>query len=681
MLHERMTTNELFEALQALLDSPQHDLIQELQVHQLELEIQNRELRETQQQLAHSRTRYADLYDFSPVGYASLDQNGVIEEINITGGKLLGDNPHKLIGRSLTEFIVPGEIPYFQSHLRSCSHSRRKRSMELRLITREGEQPVDVQLFTMATQDVDRHTLQFRTAILDVTTRKRAEQALQRSHLELEGRIAERTQELTASHNLVHAVFDSAEEFIYVKDADGRYLMINAAGARFIGKPVERIVGRTDAELLPTEAARQSLEHHRRVIETGARLEFESLIGQRWFQTVAGPYHDHNRKIIGAVGIARDITERRQREGAQAFLNEASAVLSASLDYETTLWSLARAAVPHLADACVVDVVQEDGSIRRLATAGDLGPGGAGTFACEVVIRTGQPEFEESVMCVPLIVRGETMGSIGLMLQRTDRRYNLFDLALAEDLADRAAIAVDNATLFMKEQEANRLKDEFLAIVSHELRTPLMPILGAIYKLRSTRPEDQDLRAALDMIERNAKAQARIVEDLLDISRITTGKLEFNRRPTDLLSIIESAIEVVRPAAEALGIQLNTKLEKPTHRIWCDRDRMQQVIWNLLSNAIKFTPQGGAVEIRLENRNNGARVRISDTGVGINNDFLPHVFERFRQADSFTTRMRGGLGLGLSIVRYIVERHGGSVRAESGGEGKGASFIVDLPYS
>ncbi len=576
MIHERMTTNELFSALEALKDEAKRDLIKELQMHQLELEIQNRELRETQQQLAHSRVRYADLYDFSPIGYASLDEQGVIEEINITGGKLLGENPHKLIGRSLADFVHADGQQTFRDHLHRCRWTRQKRSIDLTLIPRESL-PIDIELFTTATQDADRHTLQFRTAMIDVTMRKRAEAAVRETQKKLEQVVTERTAELTS--------------------------------------------------------------------------------------------------------------ERRQREDAQRFLYEAGSILAMSLDYEVTLWTLARAGIPHLADACVVDMVQDDASIKRVAAAhvqldGEKRLSNTDEVSLTAdVIRTGQPELTEKMIAVPLVIRGNTIGAIRLMLEREDRCYNPFDLALAEDLADRAAIALDNATLYTKELEANRLKDEFLAIVSHELRTPLTPILGAIYKLRGARAKDEDLQNALDMIERNARGQARIVEELLDISRITTGKLDFNRRPTDLLSIIESAIEVVRPSTAALGIDLQTSLEPPPRLIWCDRDRIQQVIWNLLSNAIKFTRQGGTIEVRLNNSPGWAHIRISDTGVGISAEFLPHVFERFRQGSSFATRMHGGLGVGLSIVRYIVERHGGNVRAESRGEGQGATFIVDLPYS
>src|SRR5262249_9914423 len=276
-------------------------------------------------------------------------------------------------------------------------------------------------------------------------------------------------------------------------------------------------------------------------------------------------------------------------EEAQQFLYEASSVLGMSLDYEITLWTLARASLPHLADGSAVDIVQEDGSTKRIAIAHVQADKEQklwnikGTADTTNVIRTGKPHLNEKNICVPLIIRGKIIGALHLEVDRPERTYNPFDLALAEDLADRAAIALDNATLYMKELEANRLKDEFLAMVSHELRTPLTPILRAIYKLRGSRDQEEKIQTTLDMIERNSRAQARIVEDLLDISRITTGKMDFNRQPTDLLSIIQNAIEVVRPSTEALGIGLRTHLQDPKRLVWCDRDRIQQVIWNLLS--------------------------------------------------------------------------------------------------
>ena len=348
---------------------------------------------------------------------------------------------------------------------------------------------------------------------------------------------------------------------------------------------------------------------------------------------------------------------------------------------------LARAGIPHLADACVVHMVEDDGSVKRAAAGHAQSQKERVLWDLEKyptaanVIGTGQAELTGSRISAPIIVRGKIIGAITLILERPTRLYNLFDLALAEDLADRAAIALDNATLYSKELEANRLKDEFLAIVSHELRTPLTPILGGIYKIRASHSNDEDLKTTLDVIERNAKAQARIVEDLLEISRMTRGQLDFNREPADLLAIIENAVDAIRPSTELLRIRLKTLLDPPPRLIWCDRERIQQVIWNLLSNAIKFTEQGGTIEVQLENSPGWAHIRIADTGVGISSDFLPYIFEPFRQAGNFVTRMHGGLGVGLSIVCYIVERHGGSVCAESSGEGKGATFIVDLPYS
>src|SRR5262245_46507160 len=303
-MHERMSTNELFSALEALKDDTNRDLIKELQLHHLELEIQNRELRETQQQLAHSRIRYADLYDFSPIGYASLDENGFIEEINIIGGKLLGNNPHKLIGRSFADFIAKEEIQYFKEHLRRCHWSRQKRSIELRLVPQQNP-PTDIEMFTMATQDADRHTLQFRTAMIDITMRKRAEAAVLETQKKLEQIVTERTAELTS--------------------------------------------------------------------------------------------------------------ERRQREEAQRFLYEASSVLSMSLDYEVTLWTLVRAGIPHLADACVVDMVQSDDSIGRVAIAHVDAEKESKLWNTDYidltmdVVRTGQPELRDKMISVPLVIRGKAI--------------------------------------------------------------------------------------------------------------------------------------------------------------------------------------------------------------------------------------------------------------------------------
>ena len=228
-------------------------------------------------------------------------------------------------------------------------------------------------------------------------------------------------------------------------------------------------------------------------------------------------------------------------------------------------------------------------------------------------------------------------------------------------------------------EAANRAKDEFLATVSHELRTPLNAILGWARMLRTTRLNEATIARALETIERNAKAQAQLIEDLLDVSRIISGKLRLDVRSVDVVTLIEAAMDSVRPAADAKGIQLQAVLDPRAGPVSGDPDRLQQVVWNLLSNAIKFTLKEGRVQVRLERINSHIEITVSDTGKGINPDFLPFVFDRFRQADGTITRAYGGLGLGLAIVRHLVELHGGSVHAYSAGEGHGATFTVRLP--
>ncbi|MEH2419938.1 MAG: ATP-binding protein [Nostoc sp.] len=271
-----------------------------------------------------------------------------------------------------------------------------------------------------------------------------------------------------------------------------------------------------------------------------------------------------------------------------------------------------------------------------------------------------------------------------------NRFYALFSIEDFTDLTFRVqeyknlrdqALAIAEERQQAKEvaEKANRIKDEFLAIVSHELRSPLNPILGWAKLLKNRSLNEATTVRALETIERNAELQAQLIEDLLDISRILQGKLALNLETVNLIFTIEAALETVQLAAEAKSIQINLHLDTGIGRVKGDNSRIQQIIWNLLSNAVKFTPSGGQVEVYLEQINSQVQLRVSDTGKGISPDFLPHVFEYFRQADSATTRSFGGLGLGLAIVRQLVELHGGTVWAESLGEGQGATFTVSLP--
>jgi CheY-like chemotaxis protein len=228
-------------------------------------------------------------------------------------------------------------------------------------------------------------------------------------------------------------------------------------------------------------------------------------------------------------------------------------------------------------------------------------------------------------------------------------------------------------------EAANRAKDEFLATLSHELRTPLTSILGWSHLLRAGNLPDETTESALETIERNAKAQSQLIDDLLDVSRIITGQLRLDMAPVEIDGIIAAAVDSVRPAASAKNIELHAELEAMPGPLLGDATRLQQVAWNLLSNAVKFTPKGGRVGVWLKRINSHVEVKVEDTGQGISGEFLPHVFDRFRQADGTTTRRHGGLGLGLAIARHLVELHGGTIRADSQGEGLGSTFTVNLP--
>jgi PAS domain S-box-containing protein len=319
------------------------------------------------------------------------------------------------------------------------------------------------------------------------------------------------------------------------------------------------------------------------------------------------------------------------------------------------------------------DAVHPDDHERCFAAWDEAREGGS-TYEVELRYRRADGEYRWFLArALPVRDAGGGVGAwFGTSIDIEDRKRAE---AGREELLGRERAARAEA------EQANRLKDEFLATVSHELRTPLTAILGWAHMLRGGGLDGDAAARALETIERNARSQNQLIEDLLDVSRIVTGKLRLDVMPVDPHSFIDAAVEAVRPAAEAKGVRLQKVIDTGLETVMGDPSRLQQVVWNLLTNAVKFTPRGGRVQVRLERVNSHVEIAISDTGAGIDPDFLPHVFERFRQADQRTTRQHGGLGLGLAIVRHLVELHGGAVRAESGGEGAGSTFTVALPVA
>jgi signal transduction histidine kinase/CheY-like chemotaxis protein len=250
---------------------------------------------------------------------------------------------------------------------------------------------------------------------------------------------------------------------------------------------------------------------------------------------------------------------------------------------------------------------------------------------------------------------------------------------LAAGVAAWASVALENSRLYTEAQAANRMKDEFLAVLSHELRTPLNAIVGYSRLLRGGILSGDKATRGLETLERNAAWLTQIVEDVLDVSRIVSGKIRLDVQPVDLALIVDNAVATIQPAADAKGVRVQTLIDPRVGPVSGDPGRLQQVVWNLVSNAVKFTPRDGRVQVRLQRVNSHVEIAVSDTGIGIPANFIPYVFERFRQAEAGTTRKTGGLGLGLAIVRHIVEMHGGTVEAASPGEGQGATFRVRLP--
>jgi PAS domain S-box-containing protein len=450
--------------------------------------------------------------------------------------------------------------------------------------------------------------------------------------------------------------------------------------------------------------------------------------GEKWVAARGHGTYGSDGAVVGMIGIVQDITELMRtkvllREQAEALqiINDFGRLLSAELDLKKLVQALIDAATDLVGaefGAFFYNVLDEGGGSYMLYALSGIDrrhferfplPRATAIFAPtlrgEAMIRLGDvtedPRYGQndphrgiprghppvrSYLAMPVIGRsGDKLG--GLFFGHAERDvFTESDERVVAGLAAQGAIAIENARLFDAVQKAreaaevaNRLKDEFLATVSHELRTPLNAVLGWTSLLRGTQMDEARRAKALETIERNARLQQQIVEDILDVSRIIAGQLRLDRDPMPFRPIVEAAVESIRPMADANSLSLTVELGDDPAILIGDRARLQQVVSNLLSNAVTFTPEGGAIRVSLDVTESRVELVVSDTGIGIAPEFLPHVFERFRQEDARVTRAHGGLGLGLAIVRHLTEMHGGSVAAVSAGVGKGATFIVRLP--
>jgi PAS domain S-box-containing protein len=835
----------------------------------------------------------------------SHDLEGNYLSINAAGEKITGYSREDILGgMNIAQIIVPEHLELAKQMTLQKLDDASPTVYEVDIIAKDGRR-LTLEVSTRI-EWVDGNPTTVEGVARDVTQRKQAE----REKAQLAEQIEKQRKHL---QEMVSNVPGVVWEAWGKPDAQSQQI-------DFVSDYVEKMLGYTVEEWLATPNFWLTIVHPDDK-EIAASNASETFASQRagtnrfrwitkngraiWVEAQSIAILDEAGNPIGMRGVTMDISERKQKEINQQFLAEASTTLASSLDYETTLSSVAQLAVPHFADWCSVDIANEKGTLDRLAVA-HIDPDKI-VWAQEIneryppdptepqglynVFRTGVSEFypdipdemlvqsardEEhleimrqigfcSAMMVPLKTRGRISGVLTFVNSDGKRHHTPEDLSLAEDLANRAALAVDNARLYRAEQQirlaaertsdllkrlqsvseslsqaltpakvadaiveqavnslgahagtvvlldepareleivgavnfppgvikkwnrfsldqsvpiadsirtnspvliesfaewsdfypglgplasvtgsealaafplivenrtigalglsfpapqkfteddksfmmalsqqcaqalerarlyeteqklrtqaeaANQTKDEFLATVSHELRTPLNAILGWSQMLKTGNLDSAIKDKALTTIERNARAQTQLIDDLLDISRIITGKLRLDVRAVDLSSVVLAAADAARPAAEAKGIRLQTLLDSKAGPISGDPDRLQQVVWNLLSNAVKFTPKNGRVQLRLERVNSHVEIVVSDTGIGIEEEFLPHVFDRFRQLDGSKTRRHGGLGLGLAIVRQLVELHGGTVSAENNNERQGSVFSVKLP--
>lgn len=533
--------------------------------------------------------------------------------------------------------------------------------------------------------DAQGQPTRFDGVTLDVTEQKQAEAARDASQRML------RDQE-----QRYRTLFGEIDEgFCIIEFLDGPFgplsdyvhVEANPAYARNTG--INDVVGRRLREIVQDEAD-DWLARYRPVLETGQPTRFEQTLvatGRR-LELAAFRIEPPQRRQVAV--LFKDITERWRtqealRESEQRYRLVADAANDAIWDWNLVtnevVWNEGlqtrfgfHADQVGRAASWWYDHIHEEDRDRVVQSIHAAIDSGRSDWSAEYrfLRADGSASYVADRGRIVHDENGKPVRMIGSMLDLTERKQ-------AEQMRER--LLEESQQARSEAESANRMKDEFLATLSHELRTPLNAILGWATLFKSASLDEEEQREGLDVIERNARIQAQLIEDLLDVSRIISGKLRLDVQKVALPEVIEAALAAVMPAAEAREIRIHKVLDHGAGPVAGDPARLQQVVWNLLSNAVKFTPKGGRIQILLERVNSHLEISVSDTGQGIPADFLPHVFDRFRQADGSTTRRHGGLGLGLSIVRQLVELHGGSVRAKSPGEGQGATFVVALPLA
>lgn len=642
----------------------------------------------------------------------STDVEGRIVFLNAVAEKLVGWNGSEAERRNLDEvFRIVNENSRQPVENPAMRALRDGKIVGLAnhtvLIARDGsERPID----DSAAPIRDDHGNLFGSVLVfrDITERRRTERALRES----ERRFRE--------------MADAMPQIVWTARPDGSIDYTNRQWRELTGLPAAMANDGWDQILHPDDGG-PARERWAASVHSGAPFEMEVRLldrrggGYRWHLVRIVAARDDAGAIARWVGAGTDIHEQKRSEASAHFLAAASAALTSVVDYESTLQKVAKFAVPSFADWSAVDIANGDGTLRRLAVAHQQAnqvelahelmreyppdpqsPGGAFD-----VLRTRKPQIVyeitdddlvmaardprhlqmlrslglKSYMCVPLMVSGVPLGVVTFATAESGRRYTDADLALAVELAHRAGVAIENTRLYQALREADRRKDEFLATLAHELRNPLSPIRNALELLKIPRLDEAAARHSREILERQVHHLVRLVDDLLDVSRVTRSKIELRKEPVEFATVVARAVETAAPLIELQGHHLEISVSSESLLLDADPVRLAQVVANLLTNSAKYTEANGRIWLTAAREENQAVLRVRDTGIGIAPDMLPHVFDLFVQADQTSAKTQGGLGIGLTLVKNLVEMHGGRVEAHSEGLGKGCEFVVRLPLT
>jgi PAS domain S-box-containing protein len=740
-------------------------VVHELQVHQIELEAQNQALREAEGQLEESRGQYVDLYDFAPIAYCTLDRDGVVLRINLTGASMLGKERSRIIGKPFLALVNVGHPDAFVRHIRSSLESAIPLMSEMAFSTERGA--MEVQLVSAPVRNPRGAPTSCRTAILDITQRRLAEREASAAH-GLERALRGRVEAIDRASAAVSAalaklagpdidaffqvIVDQAREL-----AQAEYAALGIGGDQ--GQPFDPWVfsGMSSQQAAAIGRTPRGVGILGSVLHTGRPIRLHDLRERASFSGFPA-HHPPMTSFLGVpiryqgqsrgnlylankrgadefseadqttmemladrAGVAMEIARLRQFEAREHvrldFLAKAGPLLAESIDYETTLKAIARMVVPTVADLSAIDLLEESGAVKKVAIyhrdhskrellgrlLGSVPPDRL-PEALRAAIETGRPqrrnmtpeflreavadpEYREllskigatSTVLAPLILRGRVVGVLRLAMAESGRRYSDDDLPLAQEIAHHAALAIEGARVYGLAQSAIVARDNVMAVVSHDLRNYLSTVRMSAQMLSRIIPagEGRNGRKQVEAIDRAATRMDELIEGLRDATMIESGHFTIEARTEDVAALVDDAVKILEPQAEGRSLQLKVQLEDAPSPVHCDRERVLEVITNLVGNAIKFTQEGG--EIRIAEKTEGSVVcfSVSDTGSGIPDQLVSHVFDRFWKGREGN---RKGTGLGLFIAKGIVEAHHGTIWVESK-VGLGTTFYFTLPVA